>query len=43
VTPNHGAQTANAQAEASLVGPVSLNDTQESLAELENSFDDLSA
>src|SRR5258708_36827502 len=40
-TPNHGAQTADAQAEASLVGPVSLADTQESLAELENPVDDL--
>jgi hypothetical protein len=40
-TPNLGAQTADAKAEASPVGPVSLDDTQESLAELENPVDDL--
>src|SRR5216684_3992206 len=40
-TPNHGAQTADLQAEASPVGPMSLDDTQESLAQLENPVDGL--
>src|SRR5216684_4117946 len=40
-TPTHGAQTADPQAEASPVGPMSLDDTQESLAQLENPVDGL--
>ena len=38
--PDHGAQTPEAQAETSPVRPVTLDDAQESLAELENIVDD---